>query len=91
MCELTILCIFFCFKCKESQSDNEQVNESESKLNSQVITQENLETRFKSLTSFINNLDPSTAFVSLSLFSMLRFPLNILPYIINGLTQVDKA
>jgi ABC-type multidrug transport system fused ATPase/permease subunit len=36
-----------------------------------------------------NNLDPSTAFVSLTLFNMLRFPLNIIPYIIQGLIQVS--
>ena len=35
-----------------------------------------------------NNLDPNTAFVSLTLFSMLRFPLNFIPYIITGLIQV---
>jgi ABC-type multidrug transport system fused ATPase/permease subunit len=35
-----------------------------------------------------NNLDPSTAFVSLTLFNMLRFPLNIIPFIIQGLVQV---
>jgi ABC-type multidrug transport system fused ATPase/permease subunit len=38
--------------------------------------------------SVSNNLDPSTAFVSLTLFNMLRFPLNIIPYIITGLVQV---
>jgi ABC-type bacteriocin/lantibiotic exporter with double-glycine peptidase domain len=36
-----------------------------------------------------NNLDPNTAFVSLTLFNMLRFPLNILPNIINGLVQTS--
>lgn len=35
-----------------------------------------------------NNLDPNTAFVSLTLFNMLRFPLNFIPYIITGLIQV---
>jgi len=35
-----------------------------------------------------NNLDPSKAFVSLTLFNMLRMPLNQLPHIIQGLIQV---
>lgn len=35
-----------------------------------------------------NNLDPNTAFVSLTLFNMLRQPLNFIPRIIQGLTQV---
>lgn len=37
-----------------------------------------------------NDLDPNTAFVSLTLFNMLRQPLNSLPRIIQGLTQVKK-
>jgi len=36
-----------------------------------------------------NNLDPNTAFVSLALFNMLRQPLNFIPRIIQGLTQVS--
>lgn len=35
-----------------------------------------------------NNLDSNTAFVSLTLFNMLRQPLNFIPRIIQGLTQV---
>nr|QNH67946.1 ATP-binding cassette transporter subfamily C member 1 X7 [Brachionus plicatilis] len=38
-----------------------------------------------------NNLDPNTAFVSLTLFNMLRFPLNFLPYIIQGLVQLNVS
>lgn len=37
-----------------------------------------------------NNLNPNTAFVSLTLFNMLRAPLNRLPYIIQGLVQVNR-
>nr|QUF59452.1 ATP-binding cassette transporter Abcc1-7 [Brachionus angularis] len=49
-----------------------------------------------SFTTFIlidekNNLDPNTTFVSLTLFSMLRFPLNFLPYIIQGLIQLNVS
>lgn len=36
-----------------------------------------------------NNLDSNTAFVSLTLFNMLRQPLNFIPRIIQGLTQVS--
>lgn len=35
-----------------------------------------------------NTLDARTTFVSLTLFNMLRFPLNFLPYIIQGFIQV---
>ena len=38
-----------------------------------------------------NNLDPNTAFVSLTLFSMLRFPLNVLPMVIQGLVQMNVS
>nr|QNH67882.1 ATP-binding cassette transporter subfamily C member 1 X7 [Brachionus rotundiformis] len=38
-----------------------------------------------------NNLDSNTAFVSLTLFNMLRFPLNFLPYIIQGLVQLNVS
>ena len=38
-----------------------------------------------------NKLDPNTAFVSLTLFGMLRFPLNFLPYIIQGLIQINVS
>ncbi|CAF0716991.1 unnamed protein product, partial [Brachionus calyciflorus] len=38
-----------------------------------------------------NNLDPNTAFVSLTLFNMLRFPLNFIPYIIQGLVQLNVS
>lgn len=38
-----------------------------------------------------NNLDPNTAFVSLTLFNMLRFPLNFLPYIIQGLININVS
>jgi ABC-type multidrug transport system fused ATPase/permease subunit len=37
-----------------------------------------------------NNLDPNRAFVSLTLFNMLRVPLNQLPHIIQGLIQVTE-
>jgi ABC-type multidrug transport system fused ATPase/permease subunit len=36
-----------------------------------------------------NNLDPNSAFVCLTLFNMLRQPLNSIPRIIQGLIQVD--
>nr|UOU03338.1 ATP-binding cassette subfamily C1-7 [Brachionus rubens] len=38
-----------------------------------------------------NDLNPNTAFVSLTLFNMLRFPLNFLPYIIQGLVQLNVS
>jgi ATP-binding cassette subfamily C (CFTR/MRP) protein 1 len=38
-----------------------------------------------------NNLDANTAFVSLTLFSMLKMPLNFIPYIINGLIQLNVS
>lgn len=38
-----------------------------------------------------NNLDPNTAFVSLTLFSMLRFPLNMLPHLINAFIQLNVS
>ncbi len=38
-----------------------------------------------------NNLDASTAFVSLTLFNILRFPLMILPQVITSLIQANVA
>jgi ABC-type multidrug transport system fused ATPase/permease subunit len=38
-----------------------------------------------------NNLDASTAFVSLTLFNILRFPLIILPQVISSLIQANVA
>jgi hypothetical protein len=40
------------------------------------------------LSSEENHLDPQKAFVSLSLFNILRFPINLLPMIISYLAQV---
>jgi ATP-binding cassette, subfamily C (CFTR/MRP), member 1 len=37
-----------------------------------------------------NRLDPSTAFVSLTLFNILRFPLSVLPGIISSLIAVSR-
>ena len=36
-------------------------------------------------------MNPNTAFVSLTLFSMLRFPLNFLPNIIQGFIQFNVS
>lgn len=38
-----------------------------------------------------NNLDPSTAFVSLTLFNIIRFPLMILPQVITSLIQSNVS
>jgi ATP-binding cassette, subfamily C (CFTR/MRP), member 1 len=38
-----------------------------------------------------NELDAETAFVSISLFNIIRFPLMILPAVITGLIQVNVA
>lgn len=37
-----------------------------------------------------NRLNSKVAFVSLSLFNILRFPLSILPMIIGNMVQVNK-
>ena len=37
-----------------------------------------------------NRLDSTTAFVSLSLFNILRFPLSVLPMMIGNIVQVMK-
>jgi ATP-binding cassette, subfamily C (CFTR/MRP), member 1 len=37
-----------------------------------------------------NNLYPDVAFVSLSLFEIIKFPLTVLPMVINGTIQVKK-
>ncbi len=42
------------------------------------------------LSSDENILDAKTAFVSLSLFNLLRFPLSMLPMLISNLVQVRK-
>jgi hypothetical protein len=36
-----------------------------------------------------NKLDASTAFVCISLFNILKFPLSVLPWVINSLIEVD--
>ena len=38
-----------------------------------------------------NVLDAEKAFVSLSLFNILKIPLNMLPQLISGLTQVNQG
>lgn len=38
-----------------------------------------------------NVLDAEKAFVSLSLFNILKIPLNMLPQLISGLTQVTQG
>lgn len=38
-----------------------------------------------------NVLDAEKAFVSLSLFNILKIPLNLLPHLISGLTQVTQG
>ena len=38
-----------------------------------------------------NVLDASTAFVSLSLFNILRFPLSMLPMLISNMVQVSSG
>lgn len=38
-----------------------------------------------------NVLDAEKAFVSLSLFNILKIPLNLLPQLISGLTQVTQG
>lgn len=38
-----------------------------------------------------NNLDPSTAFVSLTLFNIIRFPLMILPMVITSMIQANVS
>lgn len=38
-----------------------------------------------------NKLDARTAFVCLSLFNILRFPLSILPMVITGIIEVSQS
>lgn len=38
-----------------------------------------------------NVLDAEKAFVSLSLFNILKIPLNMLPQLISGMTQVNQG
>lgn len=71
------------FRCSSNRSNNLHIH-----------TQTHIQVSLVTFATYVlvdenNVLDASTAFVSLSLFNILRFPLSMLPMLISNMVQVS--